>query len=195
MRSSSKLRLLLQQVLQIGNYLNGASSRGGAAGFRLSDLEKLSLVKSADLRSTLLHYIARLPCASDLHEFKELQRILKAAANFGLAEMKPELASIRRQFEMVEKTSDTAASAEPRHACLCFAQVTPAPTLALTPTAPGGSPRWPLRDRYVTVTGASLRGAKDGFVSESPSHRNRHPSKDYPDNAMGADVSPPLSIP
>lgn len=90
-RASHKLRLILHQVLQIGNYLNGATSRGGAVGFRLADLEKLSLVKSADLRWTLLHYIARLPCASDLQDLKELQRVLTTAKSYALSEMKPEL--------------------------------------------------------------------------------------------------------
>ena len=53
-RASPKLRTLLKLILTIGNYLNGASARGGAYGFRLADLEKLRHVRSTNLNTTLL---------------------------------------------------------------------------------------------------------------------------------------------
>jgi hypothetical protein len=42
--------MVLRQVLRLGNYLNGDSARGGAYGFKLTDLAKLVQVKSALLR-------------------------------------------------------------------------------------------------------------------------------------------------
>ena len=73
--SSAKLRQVLQLVLSVGNYLNGASMRGGAFGFKLSDLEKLKLVRSADLSSTLLHYVAKLPALNSSTWIKELKDV------------------------------------------------------------------------------------------------------------------------
>jgi hypothetical protein len=59
-RESPKLREVLRLILAIGNYLNGASARGGAYGFKLADLEKLRHVRSNDLSTTLLHYLAKV---------------------------------------------------------------------------------------------------------------------------------------
>ena len=73
--TSSKLRQVLQIVLSVGNYLNGASMRGGAFGFKLSDLEKLKQVRSADLSSTLLHYVAKLPALNSSTWIKELKDV------------------------------------------------------------------------------------------------------------------------
>ncbi|RYE82109.1 MAG: hypothetical protein EOO65_05920 [Methanosarcinales archaeon] len=53
------MRARVQYVLAIGNYLNADSNaRGGAYGFKLDTLKKLSLVKSSDGKSTLLDYLA-----------------------------------------------------------------------------------------------------------------------------------------
>ena len=40
-RHSKALKTVLRQVLRLGNYLNGDSARGGAYGFKLTDLAKL----------------------------------------------------------------------------------------------------------------------------------------------------------
>ena len=47
----------LELLLAYGNYLNGSSSRGGAYGFRLDILAKVSEVKSTDGKRNLLLYI------------------------------------------------------------------------------------------------------------------------------------------
>jgi len=53
----SKLVRVLEIVLAIGNYLNGTGPRGGAYGFKLEVLNKLADTKTADNKSTLLHYL------------------------------------------------------------------------------------------------------------------------------------------
>lgn len=45
---------LLDYVLEIGNYLNGTSSRGGAVGFHLDILPQLERTKSNDGSVTLV---------------------------------------------------------------------------------------------------------------------------------------------
>jgi hypothetical protein len=52
-----KIVKLLEVILAIGNYLNGTGPRGGAFGFKLEVLTKLADTKTADNKSTLLHYI------------------------------------------------------------------------------------------------------------------------------------------
>ena len=51
---SKGFRRVLETVLSIGNYLNGSTSRGGAYGFRISALEKLSTIKDAQESSRSL---------------------------------------------------------------------------------------------------------------------------------------------
>ena len=51
---------LLEYVLDLGNYLNGTSSRGGACGFHLDILPQLERTKSSDNTITLIEYILLL---------------------------------------------------------------------------------------------------------------------------------------
>ena len=51
----------LKLVLAVGNYMNGGSFRGGAAGFKLDTLRKLQDVRSTKLKGkTLLDFLAKL---------------------------------------------------------------------------------------------------------------------------------------
>ncbi len=60
-KKCTKLPRLLEIILAVGNYLNGTGPRGGAYGFKLEVLTKLADTKTADNKSTLLHYIVRCP--------------------------------------------------------------------------------------------------------------------------------------
>lgn len=55
-KSSKKLRQVLEVVLAFGNYLNSAK-RGPAYGFKLQSLDTLLDTKSTDKKMCLLHYI------------------------------------------------------------------------------------------------------------------------------------------
>uniref|UniRef100_A0A8C6IVG8 Uncharacterized protein n=1 Tax=Melopsittacus undulatus TaxID=13146 RepID=A0A8C6IVG8_MELUD len=59
LKSSSKLRNILEIVLAFGNYMN-SSKRGAAYGFRLQSLDALLEMKSTDRKQTLLHYLVRV---------------------------------------------------------------------------------------------------------------------------------------
>ena len=54
MMNSAGIRKLMEIILAVGNYLNGDSIRGGAWGFNISLLPKLSQTKSSDGTKTLL---------------------------------------------------------------------------------------------------------------------------------------------
>ena len=58
LENSKKLRKVVSVVLAMGNYLNGSTNRGGAYGFKLEGLSKLSTVKTSDNKSTLMHFLA-----------------------------------------------------------------------------------------------------------------------------------------
>ncbi|KAK7940571.1 hypothetical protein WMY93_003897 [Mugilogobius chulae] len=58
-KSSDKLKKILEIVLAFGNYMN-SSKRGAAYGFRLQSLDMLLETKSTDRSQTLLHFIANV---------------------------------------------------------------------------------------------------------------------------------------
>ncbi|GKT26616.1 hypothetical protein ADUPG1_013419, partial [Aduncisulcus paluster] len=58
LRSNVKFLYFLRYVLSVGNYMNGGTRQGGAYGFSLSSLTKLSSIKGNNKRS-LVYYIIR----------------------------------------------------------------------------------------------------------------------------------------
>ncbi|XP_077584954.1 formin-like protein 2 isoform X4 [Stigmatopora nigra] len=58
-KSSQKLKKILEIILALGNYMN-SSKRGAVYGFKLQSLDLLLDTKSTDRKITLLHYIANV---------------------------------------------------------------------------------------------------------------------------------------
>ena len=57
-KNTLPLSLFHQVVLLMGNYMNAGSRNQQSYGFDLSYLSKLSSTKSADQKTTLLHFLA-----------------------------------------------------------------------------------------------------------------------------------------
>uniref|UniRef100_A0A8C9RD75 Formin-like 3 n=1 Tax=Scleropages formosus TaxID=113540 RepID=A0A8C9RD75_SCLFO len=81
-KSSPKLKRMLEIILALGNYMN-SSKRGSVYGFKLQSLDLLLDTKSTDRKMTLLHYIAlivkeKYPELGNF--FNELHFVDKAAA-------------------------------------------------------------------------------------------------------------------
>uniref|UniRef100_A0A4W5QAE1 Formin-like 3 n=1 Tax=Hucho hucho TaxID=62062 RepID=A0A4W5QAE1_9TELE len=81
-KSSPKLKRMLEIILALGNYMN-SSKRGSVYGFKLQSLDLLLDTKSTDRKMTLLHYIAvvvkeKYPDLANF--FNELHFVDKAAA-------------------------------------------------------------------------------------------------------------------
>ena len=53
-KDSAGLKKLMEIILALGNYLNGESVRGGAWGFRIDFLTKLTNTKNNDYSKTLM---------------------------------------------------------------------------------------------------------------------------------------------
>ncbi|XP_066554578.1 formin-like 1b isoform X2 [Amia ocellicauda] len=103
-KSSSKLKKILEIVLAFGNYMN-SSKRGAAYGFRLQSLDLLLDTKSTDRKQTLLHFIVNIiqekyPELSTFHT--ELRFIDKAAA-VSLDSVLQDVRSLQRGMEMTRK--------------------------------------------------------------------------------------------
>uniref|UniRef100_A0A1A8IYG3 Formin-like 3 n=1 Tax=Nothobranchius kuhntae TaxID=321403 RepID=A0A1A8IYG3_NOTKU len=81
-KSSPKLKRMLEIILALGNYMN-SSKRGSVYGFKLQSLDLLLDTKSTDRKMTLLHYIA-LTVKEKYKElanfYNELHFVDKAAA-------------------------------------------------------------------------------------------------------------------
>ncbi|MES1909983.1 MAG: hypothetical protein MHM6MM_002655 [Cercozoa sp. M6MM] len=60
LRQSEALRDVFAFVLRLGNYLNGSTKDGGAYGFKLNTLKKLSSTKTKDNKSNLLQYLVQV---------------------------------------------------------------------------------------------------------------------------------------
>uniref|UniRef100_A0A672GNS3 Formin-like 2b n=1 Tax=Salarias fasciatus TaxID=181472 RepID=A0A672GNS3_SALFA len=58
-KSSQKLKKILEIILALGNYMN-SSKRGAVYGFKLQSLDLLLETKSTDRKQTLLHYISNV---------------------------------------------------------------------------------------------------------------------------------------
>ncbi|XP_068612349.1 formin-like protein 2 [Brachionichthys hirsutus] len=81
-KSSQKLKKILEIILALGNYMN-SSKRGAVYGFKLQSLDLLLDTKSTDRKQTLLHYISnvvrdKFPAVSPF--YNELHYVDKAAA-------------------------------------------------------------------------------------------------------------------
>uniref|UniRef100_A0A8C2W327 Formin like 1 n=1 Tax=Chinchilla lanigera TaxID=34839 RepID=A0A8C2W327_CHILA len=103
-KSSDKLRQILEIVLAFGNYMN-SSKRGAAYGFRLQSLDALLEMKSTDRKQTLLHYLVKViaekyPQLSGFHS--ELHFLDKAGA-VSLDSVLADVRSLQQGLELARR--------------------------------------------------------------------------------------------
>ncbi|KAL0838572.1 hypothetical protein ABMA28_016671 [Loxostege sticticalis] len=103
-KSSQKLRNVLEIILAFGNYLN-SSKRGPAYGFKLQSLDTLMDTKSTDKRISLLHYIV----ATIRQNFPELMNFdtellyIDKAAQVSLENVLSDVCELERGMEAVRR--------------------------------------------------------------------------------------------
>ncbi|XP_020299699.1 formin-like protein CG32138 isoform X3 [Pseudomyrmex gracilis] len=107
-KSSKKLKAVLEIILAFGNYLN-SSKRGPAYGFKLQSLDTLLDTKSTDKRMCLLHYIVatiRVKFPELINFESELMYIDKAATvsleniTTDVHELEKGMDLVRKEFEL-----------------------------------------------------------------------------------------------
>ncbi|KAK2833198.1 hypothetical protein Q5P01_017087 [Channa striata] len=103
-KSSTKLKKILEIVLAFGNYMN-SSKRGGAYGFRLQSLDLLLETKSTDRSQTLLHFITNViqEKYTDLANFHTDLHFVDKAALVSLDGILQDIRSLERGMEMTKK--------------------------------------------------------------------------------------------
>ena len=102
---------VIQIILAIGNYLNGATFRGSAFGFKLDILSRLDDSRSSSNHSTsLLHYLAKIiidTYPNLLGVFDELIPILEAAKSVNLKDLEGEIVGLERDLRKVKEELTT----------------------------------------------------------------------------------------
>uniref|UniRef100_A0A2K5DUP8 Formin like 2 n=1 Tax=Aotus nancymaae TaxID=37293 RepID=A0A2K5DUP8_AOTNA len=74
-KSSQKLKKILEIILALGNYMN-SSKRGAVYGFKLQSLDLLLDTKSTDRKQTLLHYISNV-VKEKYHQLHYVEKLLQ----------------------------------------------------------------------------------------------------------------------
>uniref|UniRef100_A0A452SFX9 Formin like 1 n=1 Tax=Ursus americanus TaxID=9643 RepID=A0A452SFX9_URSAM len=103
-KSSDKLRQILEIVLAFGNYMN-SSKRGAAYGFRLQSLDVLLEMKSTDRKQTLLHYLVKVIADKypQLTGFHGDLHFLDKAGSVSLDSVLGDVRSLQRGLELTQR--------------------------------------------------------------------------------------------
>ncbi|XP_062382989.1 formin-like protein 1 [Sardina pilchardus] len=103
-KSSSKLKKILEIILAFGNYMN-SGKRGAAFGFRLQSLDMLLDTKSTDRRQTLLHFIVSIIQQKypQLQGFYSELPFMDKAALVSLDSMLQDVRALERGMDLTRK--------------------------------------------------------------------------------------------
>nr|XP_012642270.1 formin-like protein 1 isoform X2 [Microcebus murinus] len=103
-KSSDKLRQILEIVLAFGNYMN-SSKRGAAYGFRLQSLDALLEMKSTDRKQTLLHYLVKVIAEKypQLTGFHSDLHFLDKAGSVSLDSVLGDVRALQRGLELTQR--------------------------------------------------------------------------------------------
>uniref|UniRef100_A0A8B9HCQ2 Formin-like 1a n=1 Tax=Astyanax mexicanus TaxID=7994 RepID=A0A8B9HCQ2_ASTMX len=104
LKSSTKLKKILEVILAFGNYMN-SSKRGAAYGFRLQSLDLLLETKSTDRSQTLLNFIVSMVQEKypDLASFHSELRFVDKAALVSLDSVLQDVRALERGMEGTKK--------------------------------------------------------------------------------------------
>lgn len=105
-RESARLKRVLRAILALGNKLNGTTDEdGGARGFKLQSLLRLSATKAFNNKTTVLHFLLSMIERGDrdLLRLREDLTLVPAAARISLSQLRSELANLRKGLTSVER--------------------------------------------------------------------------------------------
>ncbi|XP_041639883.1 protein diaphanous homolog 3-like isoform X2 [Cheilinus undulatus] len=111
-RKSRSFGRLLELVLLLGNYMNAGSRNAQSYGFDLSSLCKLKDTKSADQKTTLLHFLAQV-CEEefpDVIKFVEDLEHVDRASRVSAENLEKSLRQMERQLLQLERDLETFSS-------------------------------------------------------------------------------------
>ncbi|XP_036082274.1 protein diaphanous homolog 2 isoform X4 [Rousettus aegyptiacus] len=104
LKKSESFNKLLELVLLVGNYMNSGSRNAQSLGFKINFLCKIRDTKSADQKTTLLHFLAEI-CEEkyqDILKFPEELEHVESASKVSAQILKSNLAGMERQIVHLE---------------------------------------------------------------------------------------------
>ncbi|XP_077744302.1 protein diaphanous homolog 2 isoform X4 [Canis aureus] len=105
MKKSESFNRLLELVLLVGNYMNSGSRNAQSLGFKINFLCKIRDTKSADQKTTLLHFIAEI-CEDkyrDILKFPEELEHVESASKVSAQILKSNLTAMEQQIVHLER--------------------------------------------------------------------------------------------
>ncbi|XP_071425814.1 protein diaphanous homolog 2 isoform X3 [Pithys albifrons albifrons] len=104
LKKSESFSKLLELVLFLGNYMNSGSRNAQSLGFNISFLCKIRDTKSADQKTTLLHFLAEI-CEEnyrDILKFPDELQHVESASKVSAQTLKSSLDSMNHQIQRLE---------------------------------------------------------------------------------------------
>ncbi|XP_075913628.1 formin-like protein 2 isoform X2 [Petromyzon marinus] len=103
-KSSHKIKKILEIILAFGNYMN-SSKRGAVYGFKLQSLDLLIETKSTDRKLTLLHYISNIVQHKypDLVTFYNELRYIEKAAAVSMENVLQDVRELQRGMDLTKR--------------------------------------------------------------------------------------------
>ncbi|KAM8753348.1 protein diaphanous homolog 2 [Rhynchonycteris naso] len=117
LKKSENFNKLLELVLLIGNYMNSGSRNAQSLGFKISFLCKIRDTKSADQKTTLLHFIAEI-CEEkyrDILKFPEELEHVESASKVSAQILKSNLSAMEQQIINLERDIKKFPETEDQH--------------------------------------------------------------------------------
>ncbi|XP_052465463.1 protein diaphanous homolog 3 isoform X1 [Carassius gibelio] len=114
-RKSKSFSRLLELILLMGNFMNAGSRNAQTFGFNLSSLCKLKDTKSADQKSTLLHFLVEvceekfpevLKFVEDLQHVDQASRVSAENLETSLRQMEKQLLQLEKDLDSFSSTDD-----------------------------------------------------------------------------------------
>nr|XP_022310119.1 formin-like protein CG32138 isoform X5 [Crassostrea virginica] len=104
LRSSTKVRKILEIILAIGNYMN-SSKRGAVYGFKLQSLDMLTDTKSKDKNITLMHFLVQTVQAKfpEIVNFDSELRFLEKAAVVSMENIMTDYKELEKGMQLTQK--------------------------------------------------------------------------------------------
>ncbi|XP_047699446.1 protein diaphanous homolog 2 isoform X2 [Prionailurus viverrinus] len=117
LKKSESFNKLLELVLLVGNYMNSGSRNAQSLGFKINFLCKIRDTKSADQKTTLLHFIAEI-CEEkyrDILKFPEELEHVESASKVSAQILKNNLATMEQHIVHLERDIKKFPETENRH--------------------------------------------------------------------------------
>nr|XP_008539832.1 PREDICTED: protein diaphanous homolog 2-like [Equus przewalskii] len=117
LKKSESFNRLLELILLVGNYMNSGSRNAQSLGFKLNFLCKIRDTKSADQKTTLLHFIAEI-CEEkyrDILKFPEELEHVESASKVSAQILKSNLGAMEQQILHLERDIKKFPQSENQH--------------------------------------------------------------------------------